>query len=143
MASRWDSSALSSTTKPMFAFVPSSQMLPSKVATAAKLSPSRVTSPNLPSSMCQISTPAQSPSVGGWANVQGHGMVHLQTSNQSPLRCQLGASDNALTSIELVDSRFLDPLIGPAARQPRAVAYGTRWISNMLVPSSCSGSPAV
>jgi len=35
--------------------------------------------------MCQTRIPSQSPNVGGWANSHGQGMLHLQTSNQSPL----------------------------------------------------------
>ena len=77
IASCWRSSARASRRKPMFAFVSSSQMFPSNQATAAKLSPSRLTSPNLPSLMCQTRTPSQSPSVGGWANVHGHGIDAL------------------------------------------------------------------
>src|SRR5437868_14045127 len=42
--------------------------------------------------MCQARMPSQSPSLGACANVQGQGMVHLQTSNQSPSRCQPGTS---------------------------------------------------
>src|SRR3954447_5645481 len=76
----------------MFALVSSSQMFPSNQANAAKLSPSRLTSPKLPSLTCQTRTPSQSPSVGGWANVHGHGTAHLQTSNQSPAPRQLGTS---------------------------------------------------
>src|SRR5436190_23056380 len=34
--------------------------------------------------MCQARIPSQSPSLGAWANVQGHGIETLQTSNQSP-----------------------------------------------------------
>src|SRR6476661_6444341 len=52
----------------------------------------QATAPKLPSLTCQTRTPSQSPSVGGWANVHGHGTAHLQTSNQSPTRCQLGTS---------------------------------------------------
>jgi hypothetical protein len=36
--------------------------------------------------------PLHSPSLGAWANVQGHGIVHLQTSNQSPIARQRGTS---------------------------------------------------
>src|SRR5918995_1657817 len=42
--------------------------------------------------MCQASTPSHQLSVGGWANSQGQGMSHLQTSNQSPTRCHVGVS---------------------------------------------------
>src|SRR5919202_4343621 len=42
--------------------------------------------------MCQASTPWHQLSVGAWANSQGHGTSHLQTSNQSPCTCHSGTS---------------------------------------------------
>src|SRR5436190_22038902 len=98
----------------MFAFVSSSQMFPLNQATAAKLRPSRLTSPKLPSLMCHTRTPSQSPSVGGWANVHGQGMAHLQTSNQSPTRCQLGTS--AILSPPSPTYQRAPPILAPANR---------------------------
>src|ERR687884_425171 len=86
----WLSSARASMKNPISVLVPSSQRFPTKRPIAAKLSPSSLTSPKWPSLICQMRAPSQSPSVGGWAKVHGHGTVHLQTSNQSPTTRQLG-----------------------------------------------------
>jgi hypothetical protein len=46
--------------------------------------------------------PSQSPYVGVWANSQGHGMLHLQTSNQSPIAIQFGISPLAEAAVVVV-----------------------------------------
>src|SRR5436190_4337487 len=135
IASCWRSSARASNRKPMLALVPSSQMFPSNHATAAKLRPSRFTSPKLPSFTCQSSTPSQSPSVGGWANVHGQGMAHLQTSNQSPTRCQLGISAIPLTSIGCQQRASSDRRIPSSARQGAPSYRGTRASGEISNPN--------
>src|SRR2546427_933653 len=68
--------------------------------------------------MCQARMPSQSPSLGAWANVQGQGMVQLQTSNQSPARCHCGTSD--ITPPLLKKGRMAkDGVVGKRARHIR------------------------
>src|SRR5690242_5109188 len=59
---------------------------------ATTLRPSSATSPYEPLRTCHARSPSQSPNVGACANSQGHGMLHLQTSNQSPSSVHLEIS---------------------------------------------------
>src|SRR5262249_44238155 len=53
--------------------------------------------------------PSHSPSLGACAKVHGQGMVQLQTSNQSPSRCQSGTSATVPPSLESALSGILAP----------------------------------
>src|SRR5438128_2297246 len=56
--------------------------------------------------MCQASTPSQSPVVGVCAKVHGQGMLHLQTSNQSPAICHPDTSVPLVASVDMAFSSF-------------------------------------
>src|SRR5215208_5997133 len=63
-------------------------MLPANSPSDTTLSPLKSTSPKCPSRMCHTSVNKQSPCVGSWEKLHGQGSLQLQTSNQSPRRCQ-------------------------------------------------------
>src|SRR2546423_7539775 len=84
---------------PIDTFPSSAQTLPVNTPSATTFRSSSVTSPKEPSLICQARTPSQSPSLGACANVQGHGIVHLQTSNQSPTRRHCGVSAMSAPSL--------------------------------------------
>src|SRR5688572_27236017 len=77
-------------------------MFPLKYDSASVFKSSRGISPYRPFLMWYASTPSHSPFVGACAKMHGHGMVQLQTSNQSPEAVQLGTSE----------AMFLDTLDG-------------------------------
>jgi hypothetical protein len=52
--------------------------------------------------MCHAKIPSQSSKVGACANSQGHGMLHLQTSNQSPEAFHFGTLFFVVTEVVAV-----------------------------------------
>src|SRR5436309_9988932 len=76
--------------------------------------------------MCQARTPSQSPYVGACAKVQGHGIAHLQTSNQSPATCHSKTWDIVPPFVD--EERLGDQSI--RSGRPRIMP----WFAQRLVP---------